>query len=198
MKFLCPNCKAKYQISDEKISGRTLKMDCRRCSHPIVIRGDKVDSAASASAARPASRVSGTAQPAVRRRTGGSYAGPAPTSRSSARTPLGAEFRKQAAAPVQAQKQTALDQWHVAINDVPVGPMKREEVAKKMEAGAIDLESLAWREGFDDWRPVKDIPDLSQLLRRHPPKPAPAPPPPPARALGRSSSPPAATRAPRP
>ena len=41
MKFLCPNCKAKYQISDEKIAGRTLKMDCRRCNHPIVIRGDK-------------------------------------------------------------------------------------------------------------------------------------------------------------
>ena len=41
MKFLCSNCKAKYQIPDEKIAGRTLKMDCRRCNTPITIRGDQ-------------------------------------------------------------------------------------------------------------------------------------------------------------
>ena len=40
MKFLCPSCKAKYQIADEKIAGRTLKMECRRCNHQITIRGD--------------------------------------------------------------------------------------------------------------------------------------------------------------
>ena len=31
MKFLCSNCKAKYQIADEKVAGRTLRMTCRRC-----------------------------------------------------------------------------------------------------------------------------------------------------------------------
>jgi predicted Zn finger-like uncharacterized protein len=31
MKFLCGNCKAKYQIADEKASGKTLRMKCRRC-----------------------------------------------------------------------------------------------------------------------------------------------------------------------
>ena len=40
MKFLCPNCKAKYQIADEKVSGRTLRMDCRRCGQNITIRAD--------------------------------------------------------------------------------------------------------------------------------------------------------------
>ena len=39
MKFLCGNCKAKYQIADEKISGRTLRMKCRRCNHDIIIKG---------------------------------------------------------------------------------------------------------------------------------------------------------------
>jgi len=54
MKFLCPNCKAKYQISDEKIAGRTLKMDCRRCNHPIVIRGEQSE----ADAARRSAKAS--------------------------------------------------------------------------------------------------------------------------------------------
>ena len=35
MKFLCGNCKAKYQIADEKVTGRTLRMKCRRCDHDI-------------------------------------------------------------------------------------------------------------------------------------------------------------------
>lgn len=143
MKFLCPNCKAKYQISDEKIAGRTLKMDCRRCSHPIVIRGE-TDVEEARAPSRPAS------QPAPRRRTGSSHVGPAPTSRSSARNALGADFRKNAGAPAAPAKPTALDQWHVAINDVPVGPMKRDEVAQKIGAGAVHGESLVWREGFND------------------------------------------------
>ena len=40
MKFLCGNCKAKYQIADVKIAGRTLRMKCRRCGHDIIIKGD--------------------------------------------------------------------------------------------------------------------------------------------------------------
>jgi predicted Zn finger-like uncharacterized protein len=192
MKFLCPNCKAKYQISDEKISGRTLKMDCRRCNHPIVIRGDamaaEVEPAPPSSAGRS---TPGTALPA--RRRGDSQVGPAPTSRSSARISVGPEVRKSTpgSSPALA-KPTSLDQWHVAINDVPVGPMKREEVAQKIAAGAIGAESLAWREGFDDWRPVKEIPDLAELLR----KPVAAPPPP-LRTLGKTP-PPAAARPARP
>lgn len=37
MKFLCPSCKAKYQIADEKVIGRTVKMKCRQCGHVIEI-----------------------------------------------------------------------------------------------------------------------------------------------------------------
>lgn len=37
MKFLCPSCKAKYQIADEKVIGRTVKMKCRQCGHLIEI-----------------------------------------------------------------------------------------------------------------------------------------------------------------
>ena len=43
MKFLCDNCKAKYQIPDEKITGRTLRMKCRKCDHDIIIRGETAE-----------------------------------------------------------------------------------------------------------------------------------------------------------
>ncbi|MEZ4315841.1 MAG: zinc-ribbon domain-containing protein [Polyangiaceae bacterium] len=35
MKFICENCKAKYQIGDDKIAGRSVRMKCRRCGHLI-------------------------------------------------------------------------------------------------------------------------------------------------------------------
>jgi predicted Zn finger-like uncharacterized protein len=37
MKFLCPSCKAKYQIADEKVSGRSVRMKCRKCGYIIPI-----------------------------------------------------------------------------------------------------------------------------------------------------------------
>jgi predicted Zn finger-like uncharacterized protein len=35
MKFLCPNCNAKYQISEEKVAGRSVKIHCRNCGFVI-------------------------------------------------------------------------------------------------------------------------------------------------------------------
>ena len=35
MKFLCPSCKAKYQIADEKVAGRSVRMKCRKCGFVI-------------------------------------------------------------------------------------------------------------------------------------------------------------------
>jgi predicted Zn finger-like uncharacterized protein len=43
MKFSCPNCTAKYQIADDKVAGRTVKMKCRKCGTviPIVAQPSK-------------------------------------------------------------------------------------------------------------------------------------------------------------
>jgi hypothetical protein len=62
-----------------------------------------------------------------------------------------------------------IPQWHVSINDVPIGPIKLEEMAHKVDAGAVSEYSLVWREGFDEWRPLATVPELMSLLhdRRH-------------------------------
>ncbi|MEM9194454.1 MAG: GYF domain-containing protein [Myxococcota bacterium] len=151
MKFLCGNCKAKYQIADEKIAGRTLRMKCRRCSHDIIIKGP--GSKASEVGKKPAAK-----------------AGSKPAQAGSS---LGADFRRSIAsnAPATAPAAPTLDQWHVAINDVPVGPIRKAEIQRKISAGAVTGASLCWREGFDDWRPVQEVPELSALLRAPPPAP---------------------------
>ena len=59
--------------------------------------------------------------------------------------------------------------WHVSINDVPVGPVRLEELGHKIDAGAVSEYSLVWREGLDEWRPLATVPELMALLheRRH-------------------------------
>src|SRR3954463_12537436 len=37
MKFLCENCKAKYQIADDKVAGRTVRRKCRKWGHLIEV-----------------------------------------------------------------------------------------------------------------------------------------------------------------
>lgn len=46
MKFLCENCKAKYQIADEKVAGRSVRMKCRKCQHLIEIRSSVTETSA--------------------------------------------------------------------------------------------------------------------------------------------------------
>ncbi|MBX3251256.1 MAG: zinc-ribbon domain-containing protein, partial [Myxococcales bacterium] len=179
MKFLCDNCKAKYQIPDEKIAGRTLRMKCRKCNHDIIIRGpQEAEPEPAPSPAVGGRRAGGSGvSPAPRARgTRGSHAGPRPSAPASApRKPssLGADFRRSSLSPESAPPRAA-PEWHVAINDVPVGPIRRDEVARKIGTGAVTGESLCWREGFDDWKPVASVPELASLLqqRRSPPRPS--------------------------
>lgn len=159
MKFLCDSCKAKYQIPDEKIAGRTLRMKCRKCTKEIIIRGPKGEEKrrrpSTAGRRRPSSAAA--SRPSQRPRT----------------SALGADFRRSGGtAPEPAAKPAT--EWYVAINDVPVGPVKREEVARKIGMGAVTAESLCWREGLDDWRPVKEVPELFALVKQ---RRVPAPPP---------------------
>ena len=55
--------------------------------------------------------------------------------------------------------------WYVAINGVPVGPIKLSELRKKAAAGLVTEASLCWQDGNEEWRPVKTFPELAQLVR---------------------------------
>ena len=37
MKFVCDNCQAKYQIGDDKVAGKTVRMKCRKCGYNIKV-----------------------------------------------------------------------------------------------------------------------------------------------------------------
>src|SRR5690242_5791535 len=66
MKFLCPNCKAKYQIGPEKLAGRRIaKIRCRKCDYRIQIApragSDEYDITATPNSLSPGSGGAGAA-----------------------------------------------------------------------------------------------------------------------------------------
>jgi predicted Zn finger-like uncharacterized protein len=42
MKVVCESCQAKYQVPDERVAGKKLKIRCKRCGATVLIRGDLV------------------------------------------------------------------------------------------------------------------------------------------------------------
>ena len=139
MKFLCSHCKAKYQIADERLAGRTLRMTCRSCGQEILLRGDP------GSTSNRAPAPGGMNMPSM------------PSA-------LGAEFQSAMAGSLHPLPPAMpIDEWHVAIDDAPVGPMRREEVARRIAGGVLGPDSLAWREGLDDWLPIRAIAELAVL-----------------------------------
>jgi predicted Zn finger-like uncharacterized protein len=59
---------------------------------------------------------------------------------------------------------TVGDEWFVGINGVPVGPIKLAELRSKAASGAVTRESLVWRDGFEEWKPLGTFPELVAVV----------------------------------
>ena len=230
MKFFCEQCKAKYQIADDKVAGKTVRMKCRKCGHLIELRAEVTESSAMGSSPAghaTAAAASGGAAPASARpvapkpparpppkpnalATSLTSTKPAPPKpeRGGGGALAGAFKRNvqredEGSAPFDMADLAPGDDWYVAVNGVPVGPIRVAEVRRKAALGAVTEESLVWQEGLDEWRPLKSFPDLAANVREAaaggrisitPPPPdtrqssPPRPPPPPAGVATNSSS----------
>ena len=304
MKFLCPSCKAKYQIGDEKVAGRSVRMKCRKCGYLIQVSsvaglGDalpgsepppaQIDALTDVSAAPPpaargpvvfepsapppavepvkspdSAPVAPTAAPVqhpevkrpgraptarptepkpafapVAKVPGVAFKPPPPKStplkpapsapvaaasapvspvvsspvalKSDKRTMQGGNSALPPVAPKAAASPLATlgdglpdfseedestriadvgalagafslavggssdaqpaegasmpaDEWFVGINGVPVGPIRLSELRSKAASGSVNPESLVWRDGFEDWRPLRTFPELLAIV----------------------------------
>ena len=195
MRFLCEQCKAKYQISDEKVAGKTVRMKCRKCGHMIEVRADVTETsvassvpaeAAAATGTSPASKPGTLPRPATkpippRSKLATNLTSSAPPKGASQNPSAlaGAFQRTVAGAPSSSMRpaqspddSAALDMlsasanpWYVAINGVPVGPVRLSELRRKAQSGIVTESSLVWQEGVEEWRPVKTFPELAQIVR---------------------------------
>lgn len=198
MRFECHSCHAKYKISDEKVRGRVVRFPCRKCDQKILIDGRegdpdvtvpagaaygfdevtrKSEPASSFGHEAPTARARRPSSPVRRRQSSVPPRRPSVASRRLSSAPGVASSalvgqHPGLAPPVPVKPLAAvgdLPEWHVSINDVPVGPIRLEEMSHKIDASAVSEYTLVWREGFDEWRPLATVPELMALLheRRH-------------------------------
>lgn len=160
MKFSCPNCSAKYQIADDKVAGRTVKMKCRKCGTTIPIRAPTAHSIAAAPMVRAQSLA-----PSVRGRSA-----PAP-------------------APAVAPPPPTEIEWHAGINGQALGPMTRRELERRVREGSVNKETFVWHEGMSGWKQIPEVPELEGLLEQDAGMIAPPPPSMPAQAKAQALRP---------
>lgn len=56
--------------------------------------------------------------------------------------------------------------WYIVFGDIEEGPFSVEDLLNDVR---VTEDTLAWREGFDSWIPIKDIPELKELFVKQPP-----------------------------
>ena len=195
LKFLCENCRAKYQIADEKIAGRTVRMKCRKCGNLIEVEASVTETSTAAKAPHaPTPKPLGAAggpppRPSVSAPRGAAGRGPS-TAEAAPSGPvvmassgeasvggLAGAFSKavsssrerpsaaSAAFAVLSSSSPSTEEWYVGINGVPVGPVRLGELRRKAAAGAVGQESLVWREGFEEWVPLRTFPELLAMVK---------------------------------
>jgi len=183
VKFLCDSCKAKYQIADEKVAGKTVRMKCRKCGHQIEVRAAVTET--SVSAAPPTAPDAPRAPAAAKNSLATSLSATKPRAPSAPSAGAGAAAGAGGGALAGAFQRTVqdggssahgssqpsaielsvTDEWYVAINGVPVGPVRISELRRKAASGAVTEDSLCWQEGLEEWRPVRSVPELATIVR---------------------------------
>jgi predicted Zn finger-like uncharacterized protein len=169
MKFTCDGCKTRYSIADEKVRGKVLKIRCKTCAAVITLRD--------AGASQPAIAVSATGGRIVAR--------PAPqTIQLAGQSAAGLAAASETTSP-RARVPEAPEEWYLSVDGAQEGPLTPEQARARVQTKAAGVEMFAWRDDFEEWLPVEDVPVLAVHLPRRrggtmPPVPEATPPPEPA------------------
>ncbi len=66
--------------------------------------------------------------------------------------------------PAAAAAQPAPDEWYVGIDGSPTGPLSTGDLRRKAVERKMTLDSLVWKEGFEDWKPLREFPELVTIV----------------------------------
>ncbi len=149
MKIVCGSCGAKYSIADEKVKGKVFKIRCKKCGESIVVKGDAPEQASEPASSPAAESAPGPAM----------FPPPMPST-------LEVDDETEAETRVfdySGYQQAGDDEavWHIVVEGQEQGPYTEAQILEYLDAGSLDLETLIWREGFEDWIPINNVPELS-------------------------------------
>lgn len=173
MKFTCDSCSAQYMISDEKVGPNGVKVRCKKCGHIVLVRRAP---AGMPVAPEPEAAPGAPAEGGLDAELGQAFESMLGEKPAAAAPEPPAEPTPQAAPPGPASEARPAEpegaDWYVAIDDKQVGPLAVPAVKTRWEAGDVGPDSLVWKPGMGDWKPLSSVPELANVLA-----PVPRPPP---------------------
>lgn len=219
MRFACKHCSTRYNIADDKVRAKVVKIRCRKCKAVMVVDGRRLE----APEPEPAETDEETTRmmPApqlekvltrVRPPEEEAAKEDGDTTRMMSIADLERERRKSrdvgtgaGSAEVQTpRKEDAgppaaaagaspgpVDGWHAVIARTQHGPMSRSRLETEVAAGRITERTYVWHEDLDGWQPAADVPALASIFQA--PVPAPSSPRAPADFLSEASAAPEPT-----
>ena len=163
MRFACESCKTKYSIEDARVKGKVLKIRCKSCGNVITVREQPGGTPAAVSAVA-------SAKP-LQKALSDSLAGVAPGSNGGGGGGLfGEEHTSISPAAAISPSMAALSapaeaDWYVSFDGEQEGPHTLQKAVERARAEiAAGKEAHAWKETFDSWLPMTDIPELWRHL----------------------------------
>src|SRR5688572_10011510 len=142
MKVTCESCGSKYTIKDDKVRGKRVKIRCKGCKSPIVVDGLSIDGSSSASDSENAPAYSDVPD------------APDDTGLASA----------EAAFPAAAPLGAAVERWSVNLSETDSRDMTTDEIVAAWRSGLVTDDAYIYKPGFDDWKPILEVPELARLL----------------------------------
>ncbi len=185
MKFSCEQCQTKYNLPDDRVRGKVLKIRCKKCGCQITVSQGGVRTAKGEGESEDATMIGSRASVGLLGGSGGgghSGGGGGDESEGGDSTMIGgmADFFSKLGGPTQ----QAPDEWHLSLDGNVVDPMPLAELAQRIlsEQGTPGRDIFVWREGQSDWLPPDSIDEVRAAVdkaRKNPQpvkaKPAPAP-----------------------
>ncbi len=62
-----------------------------------------------------------------------------------------------------------MNNWYIAVNGEQQGPFDQQHIRQNLAAGQYDQATLVWTEGYQNWVPISQAPELHQPTTPQPP-----------------------------
>ncbi|MEE2904413.1 MAG: AgmX/PglI C-terminal domain-containing protein [Myxococcota bacterium] len=174
MKFLCGNCRTKYQIADEKVRGKILTIRCKKCGEKVIVK----ESLAKKGQTAIAPLAADVAKKKAEKKKASSIAKAFESEMAS--TPDD-DSPTRVSATVASNSEASADgiEWFTAIDGNQHGPFSFDELLRQIRAEELIGRNYVWHDGFGPWIRVRDCEDLKDFLKTPAPAKKPTTPPPP-------------------
>lgn len=136
----CHSCGATYNISDEKVRGRRVRVRCKSCSAAIIVDGETL-------VAEDRTRV---------------YQPPKFDPKTEEDEPE--EATRVMFASVHEYREPGPEEWMVNLSPTEQRTMSLDDIVEARNTGLLKEDAFAWRDGMSDWLPVGEIAEIRAAL----------------------------------